>query len=51
MKTSTDVMEGVGVYTGGADGAGWTEGAVAGAHEDGLNSEVGTVTDQAWVLN
>ena len=51
MKTSADVMEGVGVDTGGADGAGGTEGAAIGADVDGLISEVGTDIDLACVLN
>ena len=46
---SADVMDGVGVATGGtgADGA---EEAVAGADEEGLKSGASTVADLAWVV-
>ena len=47
MKTSADVMDGVGVATGGIGGADGAEEAVAGANEEGLNSRAGTVADLA----
>ena len=46
VKTSADIMDGVGEATGGAgvaDGAEGADGAVAGADEEGLNSGVVTV--------
>ena len=49
MKILADVMDGVGVATGGTGAVGAEE-AVAGADEECLNSGAGTVGDRAWVV-
>ena len=47
---SADVMDGVGVATGGTGGADGADMTVAGADEEGLNSEAGIVAHLAWVV-